>query len=396
MSRFKVANPLHAALIGLVCLLPGAGAWAVQDCELNGEPVNTANGNTTAGKTGLIRCKDRDTGLMMREEALQNGKFMGLVRQFEDGKLKSEYSVNERGNRHGRTREFDPSGQVLSDGNSDNGNSVGLLRVFFPNGKLRSVTFYAQPGGEQAHAEFNDRGQLSRLRCGDKPLLAPAADDARWCGFSGNGSQVEFFSSRGLLTARSSYLGGKRLRHETLNDNGQPSYLDERVGNIRTERYYSPTGVKRREVQSAVDGKTTVKEREQDFAESGALARERRWKGGWPVSDLSFFLNGQPRSKIEYGGNAGANAGGAPAWRQTTEYHDNGKVASTGRYGSGERQQNLPTGTHQRFDESGQLIAESVYDERGRITREKAWDGDGKLLRDDEVFEDGSRKAFAK
>ncbi len=396
MSRLKPAVSLPAALVAAICLLSGTSALAVQDCELNGESINTSNGATTAGKTGLIRCKDRETGLLMREEGLQNGKFMGVVRTFENGKLKSEYSVNERGNRHGRAREFDPSGQVLSDGVNDNGNTVGLFQLFYPSGKLRSVTFYAQPGGEQANAEFNDRGQLVRLRCGEKPVLAPAADDARWCGFSGNGSPVELFSSRGMLTARSSYLAGKRLRHEALNDNGQPSYLDERVGNIRTERYYSPAGIKRREVQSAIDGKLTVKEQEQDFAESGALARDRRWKGGWPVSDLSFFLNGQPRSKIEYGGTAGGNAAGAPAWRQTTEYHDNGKIASTGRYGSGERQQNLPMGTHQRFDEAGQLVAESIYDERGRITREKSWDGDGKLLRDDELFEDGSRKAFKK
>ncbi len=56
----------------------------------------------------------------------------------------------------------------------------------------------------------------------------------------------------------------------------------------------------------------------------------------------------------------------------------------------------VPIGAHQRFSDKGLLIAESVYDGRGRITRERSWDASGKLERDDEVFEDGSRKTFAK
>ena len=56
----------------------------------------------------------------------------------------------------------------------------------------------------------------------------------------------------------------------------------------------------------------------------------------------------------------------------------------------------MAMGTHQRFGERGSLVAETVYDDKGRATRERAWDDAGKLLRDDEVFEDGSRKAYAK
>ena len=42
-------------------------------------------------------------------------------------------------------------------------------------------------------------------------------------------------------------------------------------------------------------------------------------------------------------------------------------------------------------------MAESEYDARGRVSRERAWNDEGtQLLRDDAVFEDGSRKAFAK
>ena len=376
-----------------VCMLAPAWAWAVQECELNGESVNPNHGGTTAGKTGIMRCKDRDSGQLMREQELQGGKYMGLVRYYKDGKLQREHSVNERSNQHGRAREFAPDGQVLRDSTYDNGNLTGLARSFYANGQLRRITFYQLregSGDEQAYAEFTEGGQLQALRCGDKALLAAPADDARWCGFSGSASQVELFNSKGLLKGRSSYLAGKRVRYETLGESGKPDYQDEVSGSTRIERHFNGAGVKRREVQWLVDGKTSFREREQDFADSGALTRDRRWSAGKPVSDLSYYLNGHRRSKTEYGGEGDA------VWLQTTDYFDSGKVAATGRFSASNRYRQLPLGTHQRFNEAGKLVAESSYDERGRITREKTWDDEGKALRDDAVFEDGSRKAYSK
>jgi len=384
----------HRIALLCACLLAPAWAYAVQDCELNGESVNPNHGGTTAGKTGIMRCKDRDSGQLVREQELQGGKFMGLVRYYKDGKLQRDHSVNERGNQHGRAREFAPDGQVLRDSTYDNGNLTGLARSFYANGQVRRITFYQlreSSGDELAYAEFNERGQLQALRCGDKALLAAPADDARWCGFSGSASQVELFNSRGVLKGRSSYLAGKRVRYETLGDSGKPDYQDEVSGSTRTERHFNGAGVKRREIQwLLVDGKTSFREREQDFADSGALTRDRRWSAGKPVSDQSYYLNGQPRSKTEFGGEGDA------LWLQTTEYFDSGKVAATGRFSASNRYRQLPQGTHQRFNEAGRVVAESSYDERGRITREKAWDDEGKLVRDDAVFEDGSRKAYSK
>ena len=70
-----------------VLLATPLAALAVQDCELNGQSVNPANGSTTAGRTGLMRCKDRDSGELQREQELKAGVFMGLVRFYEKGKL---------------------------------------------------------------------------------------------------------------------------------------------------------------------------------------------------------------------------------------------------------------------------------------------------------------------
>ena len=160
-------------------LLASAAAHAVQDCELNGQAVNPANAATTAGKTGVMRCKDRDSGQLVREQQVQSGTFMGLVRVYEDGKLAKEHSLNARGNIEGRAREFSPSGQVLRDATYEDGREMGLVRVFYPEGSLRRVTFFADAAGERASVEFTERGQLSALRCGDKPVLAPVADDAQ-------------------------------------------------------------------------------------------------------------------------------------------------------------------------------------------------------------------------
>jgi antitoxin component YwqK of YwqJK toxin-antitoxin module len=389
----------HRLALLCFCVLAPAWAHAVQDCEVNGESVNPNHGGTTAGKTGIMRCQDRDSGQLMREQELQGGKFMGVVRYYREGKLQRDYSVNERGNQHGRAREFAPGGgQVLRDSTYDNGSQVGLVRSFHANGQLQRITFYAlrdngSSSNEQAYAEFNERGQLQHLRCGDKPLLASPADDARWCGFSGGASQVELFSGKGVVNGHSSYLAGKRIRHETLSDGSKPDYQDEVSGSTRTERYFNNAGVKRREVRWLLDAQTSrnsFKEREQDFADSGTLTRDRQWSAGKPVSDQTFYLNGQPRSKTEFGGE------GDSAWLQTTEYFDTGKIAGTGRFSASNRYRQLPLGTHQRFNEAGRLVTESSYDDRGRIAREKVWDDEGKLVRDDAVFEDGSRKAYSR
>lgn len=52
----------------MLCALWAVGAHAVQDCEMNGQHVNPSNGSTTAGKTGIMKCRDRDSGKLVREE----------------------------------------------------------------------------------------------------------------------------------------------------------------------------------------------------------------------------------------------------------------------------------------------------------------------------------------
>ena len=384
----RLAPPLHGWLLAGLCLVSSEGAWAVQDCVLNGEFVDPAGGHSLQGRSGTLRCRERSTGVLAREQELQNGKFVGPVRYLSEGKVSREHVLNERGNLQGRAREFAPSGQVLRDAYYEDGRQVGLARNFYANGQLQRASF-STAKGEIASAEFNANGALRRLQCADQPVLAPAVDDVRLCGFSGKPSLVTFYSETGAVRSRGTYTAGKRVRFETLQENGHVSLQEEVSATRRIERSFDTEGTKRRElVWSIADGKA-VREREQEFAPSGVMVRERRWTSGELSGESTFFLNGERRSVAQY------NMAGAVRFLDTREFHDNGVIAAEGRYIDTGRYAPTPAGTHRRFDTQGRLKAESVYDVRGRLSRERIYDGAGRLVRDDEMAEDGSRRPLS-
>lgn len=388
MSGGPVLRRAGLALAGLGWALQAA---AVQDCDIAGVSVNPANGATTAGKTGLMRCVERDTGQVQREQELRDGRYVGLVRFYERGKLLKEHSVNDQGNLQGVGREFGPQGQVVFEGTYDNGQLRGLARRFHPNGKLRRVSFHGTDREPQAAAEFNAEGQLTELRCAAQPQLAPHFDDRSACGFAKAPSRLEFFSDKGILKARGAWQEGRRIRFETLDEQGRPRATEEIDGARSIEREFDAAGVKRRERERVTEGRETASDRLRLYSETGTLTREQQWQRGRPVRDAQFFLNGQPRRTSEWSWDSAF----VNATVSETEHRDDGGVAATGRWieTRGRRQ---PTGTHQRFNTARRLVGESTYDDRGRLVRERAWDDAGTLLRDDAVFEDGSRKAYAR
>jgi antitoxin component YwqK of YwqJK toxin-antitoxin module len=376
-------------LFFLAALLPAASAFAVEECELNQQPVSPSNGATTEGKTGIMRCKDKESGALLREQELRNGRFMGVVRNYRDGKLIRDYTVNEKGNRDGVFREYSPEGQLLREENAQNGTTIGITRDFDKNGKLRRATYYGTGGPEQAYAEFTGSGQLRRLRCADKPVLGPAVDDAVLCGFKHGPSKLDYFNEKGELTAHVIFDEGKRLRFEEIGSNGKPEHLEEIAKDLRTERWFDQEGIRRKEVLSRLGGRIPVREREQEFSERGTLTSDKQWSAGLLSTEKTYYLNGQLRAEIHYSGD------GNKILVQSKDYYDNGILAEEGSHQKIGYQQ-VPQGVHKSYNQQGKLVAETSYDERGRLKHEKAWDADGKLLRDDEVFEDGSRKSFAR
>ena len=401
----KVEAMQHLSRCALMCFALAAPGLthAVQACEIDGQWVSPNNGSTTAGKTGLMRCRESEGGPVVREEELQNGKFMGVVRRFRGGVLERKHSTNEKGNREGRAREFaatpGTTNQVLRDETLRNGTTVGLARTWLASGTLKRVSFHGDDGREQAVAEFTPQAKLTELRCGPQPLLAPDADDATWCGHRGKGpATVELFAANGTLRGRLTHERGERRKIETLWDSGklrEDTVIDSAGG---SERRYSAEGVKRRElvwVTQVTDGRSTrITTLEQEFHENGTLVHERRWlpvEGGGELQlEQHWYLNGQLRDKLEHIKHDDQSA------RRETRYFDNGRVSSEGLWFVKGRYDNQATGTHKGFDDQGRLRSERFYDARGRVNREREFDDSGRVLRDEELFEDGSRKAFTR
>jgi len=389
-------------LMILMLALPLA-SHAVQVCDLAGEHVNPANGHTTAGKTGLMRCREGEGGPLQREQELKDGKFVGVVRFYKNGVLERDYSVNERGNREGLSREYAATpgakNPLLHEETQRNSRTVGLSRSWYPSGTLRRTAFHGDDGHEQAMAEFNEGGQLAELRCGSTALLAPAADDAAWCGHRGGPSTVSLYGSKGELKGRRVYERGEMRKRESLWDGGRPREVVESDAKGGIERQFAADGTKRRELQwSWLGGNEGSKRRvttlEQEFHDSGTLVRERRWavgeRGGQLASEKRWYLNGQPRDASEY------RSEGGRSLRSDMQFHDNGKPAFEGLWVLEGRYDRQASGVHRSFDDAGRLRMERHHDERGRVTRERELDEAGRVTRDDALFEDGSRKAFSR
>ena len=374
-----------------LCLLALApGALAVQDCELNGQSVNPANGYTTEGKTGIMRCRDRDSGQVVREEELRAGKFVGVVRYYRDGWLEKEFSINDKGNREGLAREFFPGGKPAHEETYRNGDTVGVSRSWHANGALKRVTARDDDGREAAFAEFNDHGQLKELRCAERPLMGKDVDDAKLCGHGVREPVMrELYSDGGAVRARVSHLAGRRVRYESLWDNGKPEQQQEIDQDCSVERSFSREGVKRRETRWLAAGNGRVKQSEQEFHESGSLVRERRWLAGELIGEKTWYLNGQAKTEDRYSKQDGRSV------CESAEFHDNGKPSRQGSYLVRNGYRERPVGTHRGYDSEGRLRGESEYDANGRLTRERELDENGRVVRDDAVFEDGSRKAYA-
>lgn len=372
---------------------------AVLDCEVAGKSVNPNNGYTTEGVTGLMRCIDRDTQLLSREQELVAGKYIGLERFYEKGELQREFRINARGNREGRALTFAPGGKIIADEFLQDGQSIGLQKRYFPSGAISRLSFYElveknNPGNsfiqtrEIASIELTEKGALRDVRCHSKPvLLFDAYDDRKLCGF-GSPTKLELFQGD-RLASRLTLLEGRSIFREDLASDGKRRYQFERVDGKYIERRYAQAGHLLKESQFAELSTGRAIEREKEFHESGQVISEKTWAAGRLSTQATWYLNGQPKTRVEYGEGESKHR----------HFHDNGRPSFEGRYvlslqRNSERERE--TGTHQFFDELGRLRREAIYDEKGRISRERELDEAGKVLRDDAVFEDGSRKAFAK
>ena len=262
-----------------------------------------------------------------------------------------------KGNRDGRSREFaakaSGNNQVLREETLRNSTTVGIARTWYASGQLKRVIFHADDGRSEALAEFTPGGKLTELRCASRAQLAPHANDAAWCGHSGNAAAaVTLYAGDGQVRGTLTHERGELRKSETLWPNGKPRQHTDTTAQGGTERTYSQEGVKRRETEWVNQGSGSAMRR--IYCAGSRISRQtarwcakRRWapaeRGAELQIDQRWYLNGQPREKqafISVEGRAG---------QRITRYHDNGQLSSEGAYVSEGRSGQQPVGVHKNL-----------------------------------------------
>ena len=381
-------------VLGLILALPALARATPEDCELNGEPVNPDNSASIGTKSGVMRCRFRDSHWLTREQELRHGAFVGAVREYSSGVLAKEYTVDAAGKRDGEYREYAADGgrrnPVLLEETYRHGKLVGRSRAYYPTGELKRVIVYGDDSRELAMAELNQARELTDLRCADHPVLAPDVNDEAWCGDAPEPRELPLYDAVGRVRARVRFVHGERA-YETLYhpDGSLEAQIEPTPTNDGSvERTFGRGGVKRDERFFTGQGKSKALTLEKSFYPSGAQEGERRWEHGELVLDEHWYANGQPRSKRER-----THWDDYPVTKDA-EFHDDGTLASEGMWRQGETTFGaVRVGAQKTFDH-GTLRFERDYDEQGRPLRERTWDETGTLIREDVVREDGSRQAL--
>lgn len=385
----------HKALLLIALCTYGAGAHAIIRCEFNGQSVNPSNGAETAGLTGLLRCRDENTGQLQREQELKDGKYLGKERFFDrEGKLVRERSVNERGNSQGRVAEFWPNGQLKREEFSENGSTTGAVRRFDANGRPERLSFHTG-GQEQFAIEYNTSGQPTRLQCPRASLLS---EDRKPCGFDGaadtplytgsgaKAGQVRYDQGRlllttewandGLVAQQMLYEEGRRVHRSFSTEGGKSVLREERIFAPDEQRFLRDT---RGPLHSL-----------RRFGSTGQLIEQHGYADGREVLLERWYLNGAARERTVMTGTGDA------ARIQRELRNDEGKPTHRELLTA----QQQPTGVQQQFHANGRVAQEDRYtapDARGRTRLEarRQWDESGKLVADDTLLEDGSRQRKA-
>lgn len=367
-------------LLGLmVALMIGAPAWAVQRCELNGESVNPNNGHTTAGKSGVMRCVDEDGQVRRREQTLIEGRFVGpVVMVLADGERR-EYSVNERGNRHGLARTFDGKGTLRKEENLDNGSNVGVQKRFTEAGDLQELNF-ADGRRTLLTIGYLADGSLKELRCAPTSVLP---QDREVCGHAGRASEVTLYREPGKPSGTVSYLNGQMQRQSVLDREGRLLRNEELKDGRRIKRVFYASGQPRSEtdfIERDPSGPGGREGTAREWAESGQLTQETTWAQGYEQRIQQWYLNGKSKMRQQI------RREGREHERTIESFWDNGKPAAI----NAERNGRL-WGWQKYFNEDGVLVREDEHGERGLLQRRKRYNEQGGLEREERFLEDGSR-----
>ena len=363
----------------LVAALFCAQAWAVQTCELNGESVSRANGHTTAGKSGVMRCTD-DSGQVRRlDQTLRDGKYVGPVLMVLADGERREYTLNERGNRDGLARTFDGKGTLRKEESFEDGSSLGVQKHFAEAGHLQELHFAAGRRTVLTIGYLAD-GRLTELRCAAVTLVP---QDREVCGHTGRASDVTLHRADGQPAGAVSYLQGQMQRQSVLDREGRLVRNEELRDGRRIKRVFYPSGKPRSETDFIERDPNSREGREgvaREWAESGQLTQETAWAEGYEQRIQQWYLNGKQKAQQQI------RRDGRNQERTTESFWDTGLPAAV----NVERNGRL-LGWQKYFTEAGVLAVEDEHGERGVLLRRKHYNAQGELVREERFLEDGSR-----
>lgn len=373
------ARTARRIVLGMVLLAAGTAMYASPLCELNGESVNPANGHTIAGKSGVMRCTDDQGELRLREQTVREGRFEGPVRlELRDGTRK-EYSVNERGNRHGVAREFDARGTLRREEQLVDGQAVGEQKQFAEAGHLQRLDFFVDGRAVVTLGLLSD-GSLSELRCAGRSLLP---QDRTPCGHAGVLNEVTLFREPGTPSGKLRYLAGQLHYHAVIDERGAIVRTEEVKEGRRIKRVYYPSGQLRTEADFLERDPSSGEGREgvaREWAEGGQLTQETQWANGQEQTIRQWYLNG--RLKLRQA----IQRDGRHQQRHTESFWDNGQPAAINMDRNGRL-----LGWQKYFDEAGVLRREEEHGDRGVLLRRKQYGAQGALEKDERFLPDGSR-----
>lgn len=302
----------------------------------NGDPVNPNHGGTTAGKTGMVICKD-DDGKVIREYELRNGKEIGKRMRVDSQGNREEYAVNEQGNMHGLKKVYNKDGKLIYEGKYENSDGVGLHKEFFDSGKLKGIHYE-----NSMSIDFKESGEPYNIRCGKETY---AKEDREICGWDkpheSNLGSYKVTYDKGKLIKEIGYYRDGKVRTESIVDDG-----------IETQKV---------------------------FFETGELKTVSTFKGREPLTKKEYFMNGNVSKEMTF------KAGDKFLKKEMKTYYDDKTLESEGTYivmrnydeQDGEIksywQDSKPRsienykegkleGESQYFDDKGQLVSKRTYE----------------------------------
>lgn len=302
------------------------------------------------GFSGLVRCFDSRQGRLLEEFQVESGQLNGTSTKY-DSKGQIYEITNFRNNKmHGQRQSFDSSGKLQMLQSYVDGQMSGLQKMFHPNGQM-SRLFWRQPGlssQEYSDIQFNPKGQIISLRCGNSPITHM---DAKWCGFQGP-SKVQIYTSDGKPTQVMSFSAeGKKIDSNRYSIKFQAGILVEEIRK-------HPSG----KISSELRQVSGVNYSYKQYDEFGKLILSGQKKRLGDSETAAFELDGAIQRFLA-----------------------NGKLFAEERFEAGLRE------GLQKYYVDGRLDVEDTY-AKGRLVKTRYFDSKGQVERQFELLEGQVKK----